>query len=142
MKLVGALSCTQTQPYQLSVTGLKRSCDNAAQCLLTPVALLADSRTLQVQHKLQLCQEQLQEQQSALSGRHAEVAALQSELQGCKTRMHMVSAAQHSAQMDYNVALARSDKLYTQELQHLQTLLQVSLPIHIDDCGVQGHLST
>lgn len=62
----------------------------------------------------------------ALSERHAEVAVLQSELQDSKTRMHLVAAASDSAQTDYNVALARSNELYAQELQHLQGLLQVS----------------
>jgi hypothetical protein len=60
-----------------------------------------------------------------LSERAAEVAVLRRELAECQARANTVAAASSSAQSDFRVALARSNKLYSQELRHLQGLLQV-----------------
>jgi hypothetical protein len=75
----------------------------------------------------QLCQaqQQVQRQQLALSERAAEVDVLRSELAESRARASTVAAASSSAQSDFKVALARSNKLYGQELRHLQGLLQV-----------------
>jgi hypothetical protein len=75
----------------------------------------------------QLCQaqQQVQRQQLAMSERAAEVDVLRSELAESRARASTVAAASSSAQSDFKVALARSNKLYSQELRHLQGLLQV-----------------
>jgi hypothetical protein len=76
-------------------------------------------------HQLHQAQQQLQQQQLLLSERNAQVAVLRSELAECQARASTVAAASSSAQSDFKVALARSNKLYSQELRHLQGLLQV-----------------
>jgi chromosome segregation ATPase len=86
---------------------------------------LAEASTNVLRQQLTHAQQQLQQQQLVLSERAAEVGVLRSELEESRARASTVAAASSSAQSDFKVALARSNKLYSQEVRHLQGLLQV-----------------
>jgi hypothetical protein len=97
-----------------------------ADCHACPACSgFAEAGHTTLHQQLSHAQQQLQRQQLVLAERAAEVNVLRSELAESGARASTVAAASSSAQSDVKVALARSNKLYSQELRHLQGLLQV-----------------
>ncbi|WIA11976.1 hypothetical protein OEZ85_012058 [Tetradesmus obliquus] len=97
-----------------------------AAASLTQQLQAAHAKGNALRQQLQQAQQQLQQQHLLLCERAAELAVVRSELTECRARANSAAAASSSAQSDFRVALARSNKLYSQELCHTQGLLQAA----------------